>query len=56
MQKPPSSSVVEDDPIREWLLAEQTRFEARLVIRLAARVHAGQRVWRVMAGWGWWVL
>ena len=59
VQNTPSSSVDdpnEEDPIRQWLLDEQARYEARLVARLAARVRAGQRVWWVLTVRGWWVL
>lgn len=59
MPKIPSSSVEDpddDNPIRQWLLDEQARYEAQLAARIAARVSAGRRVWWVMAGWGWWVL
>lgn len=55
MQRTPSSSV-EEDPIRQWLLEEQARYEAQLRERLAARIRQGQRVWWVMTGRGWWVL
>lgn len=59
MPKIPSSLAEDpddDNPIRQWLLAEQVRYEAHLVARVAARVSAGERVWRVMAARGWWVL